>query len=113
MPIIPIQEIHSNQPPEIIYLFIDGGYLKRSYKDCTSQWFGNDVGDGRNIDFAAIKRHFKARKVFYYDCLDEIQNKNEKEEDFKARVFKQKDYFNQIRSLEGYHVKLGSLVGSP
>ncbi|NEN90679.1 MAG: NYN domain-containing protein [Okeania sp. SIO3H1] len=103
----------SNEPPEITYLFIDGGYLRKSYKDCTSQWFGNDVGDARNIDFAAIKRHFKAKKVFYYDCLDEIQDKDEKEEDFKTRVSQQKDDFNQIRSLEGYHVKLGSLVGSP
>ncbi|MGD1703513.1 NYN domain-containing protein [Dapis sp. BLCC M229] len=103
----------SNKPPEITYLFIDGGYLRRSYKDCTSQWFGNDVGDGRDIDFAAIKSRFNARKVFYYDCLDEIHNKNEKEEDFKARVSQQKDDFNQIRSLEGYHVKLGTLVGNP
>jgi len=103
----------SNEPPEITYLFIDGGYLRRSYRDCTSKWFGNDVGDGRNLDFAAIKSRFKARKVFYYDCLDEIKNKNEKDEDFETRKSKQKDDFNQIRSLEGYHVKLGSLVGTP
>ncbi len=101
------------KPPEITYLFIDGGYLKRSYKDCTSQWFGNGVADWRNINFAAIKSHFKAKKVFYYDCLDEIPNQDEKEEDVKARLSQQENYFNQIRSLEGYHVKLGTLVGNP
>ncbi|MEM1170639.1 MAG: hypothetical protein AAGJ08_16535 [Cyanobacteria bacterium P01_H01_bin.35] len=85
----------SNQPPEITYLFIDGGYLRKSYKDCTSQWFGNDVGHGRNIDFAAIKSRFNARKVFYYDCLDEIKNRDEKEKDFKSRVSQQKNDFNQ------------------
>ncbi len=103
----------SNQAPETTYLFIDGGYLKDKYEKATSKWFNNDIVDVINIDFAAIKWHFKAKKVFYYDCLDEIQNKNEKEEDFKARVSQQKDDFNQIRSLEGYHVKLGSLVGTP
>ncbi|MGD1808178.1 NYN domain-containing protein [Dapis sp. BLCC M126] len=102
-----------NQPPEITYLFIDGGYLRDKYEKATSKWFNNDIVDVRNINFAAIKSHFKAKKVFYYDCLDEIQNKNEKDEDFEARKSKQKDDFNQIRSLEGYHVKLGSLVGTP
>ncbi|NER06966.1 MAG: NYN domain-containing protein [Okeania sp. SIO3C4] len=112
--VVQVMERHpSNEPPEITYLFIDGGYLRRSYKDLTFQWFGNDVGDGRNINFAAIKSHFKARKVFYYDCLDKIPNKDEKDEDFKARLSQQENYFNQIRSLEGYHVRLGSLAGNP
>lgn len=87
--------------------------MRDKYKKAISKWFNNDVVELRNIDFSAVKKHFKAKKVFYYDCLDEIQNKNEKDEDFKARKSKQKDDFNQIRSLEGYHVKLGSLVGSP
>ncbi len=112
MPIIP-RQIISNEPPEITYLFIDGGYLRDKYKKAIYEWFNNDVVDLRNINFAAIKSHFKAKKVFYYDCLDEIKNKNEEDEDFEARKSKQKDDFNQIRSLEGYHVKLGNLVGTP
>lgn len=112
MPIIP-RQIISNEPPEITYLFIDGGYLRDKYKKAISEWFNNDVVDLRNIDFSAVKRHFKAKKVFYYDCLDKIKNKDEKDEDFETRKSKQEDDFNQIRSLEGYHVKLGSLVGTP
>lgn len=103
----------SNEPPEITYLFIDGGYLRDKYKKAISEWFNNDVVDLRNIDFSAVKIHFKAKKVFYYDCLDKIKNKDEKDEDFETRKSKQEDDFNQIRSLEGYHVKLGSLVGTP
>ncbi|GGA00590.1 hypothetical protein [Okeania sp. KiyG1] len=59
----------SNEPPEITYLFIDGGYLRDKYKRATSRWFNNDVVDLRNIDFAAIKWHFKAKKFSIMTAL--------------------------------------------
>ena len=99
------------QSSKVTYLFIDGSYLRESYIDTTSKWFGNEVGDDNiNIDFNAIKIFFDARKVFYYDYIDRIQGKYEDKIDFEDRVSKQKDYFNQIRSLEEYHVKLGNLT---
>ncbi|NES70664.1 MAG: NYN domain-containing protein, partial [Okeania sp. SIO2D1] len=79
--------------------------------DSTSKWFGNEVeNDNINIDFNAIKIFFNAQKVFYYDYIDRIQGKYEEKIDFEERVSQQKDYFNQIRSLEEYHVKLGNLT---
>jgi len=99
------------QPSKVTYLFIDGSYLRESYIDSTSKWFGNEViNDNPNIDFDAIKLFFDARKVFYYDYIDRIQLKYEEKIDFEDRVSQQKDYFNQIRSLEEYHVKLGNLT---
>ncbi|NES06305.1 MAG: NYN domain-containing protein, partial [Okeania sp. SIO2F4] len=82
-----------------------------SYIDSTAKWFGNEVEDENiNIDFNAIKNFFDARKVFYYDYIDRIKGKYEEKIDFEERVSQQKDYFNQIRSLEEYHVKLGNLT---
>ncbi|NET28381.1 NYN domain-containing protein [Okeania sp. SIO1I7] len=99
------------QSSKVTYLFIDGSYLRESYIDSTSKWFGNEViNDNNNIDFNAIKNFFDARKVFYYDYIDRIQRKYEDQTDFEERVSQQKDYFNQIRSLEEYHVKLGNLT---
>lgn len=99
------------QSSKVTYLFIDGSYLRKSYIDSTSKWFGNEViNDNINIDFNAIKNFFDARKVFYYDYIDRIQGKYEDQRDFEKRVSQQKDYFNQIRSLEEYHVKLGNLT---
>ncbi|NEQ76362.1 MAG: NYN domain-containing protein [Okeania sp. SIO2C9] len=99
------------QSSKLTYLFIDGSYLRESYIDSTSKWFGNEVeNDNINIDFNAIKFFFNAQKVFYYDYIDRIQGKYEEKIDFEERVSQQKDYFNQIRSLEEYHVKLGNLT---
>lgn len=99
------------QSSKVTYLFIDGSYLRESYIDSTSKWFGNEViSDNINIDFNAIKKKFDAQKVFYYDYMDRIQRKHEDKTDFEERVSQQKDYFNQIRSLEEYHVKLGNLT---
>ena len=99
------------QPSKVTYLFIDGSYLRESYIDTTYKWFGNEVeNDNINIDFNAIKNFFDARKVFYYDYIDRIQRKDEEKIDFEDRVSQQKDYFNYIRSLEEYHVKLGNFT---
>lgn len=96
---------------KVTYLFIDGSYLRKSYIDTTSKWFANEVEyDNISIDFNAVKIFFDAQKVFYYDYIDRIQGKYENKTDIEARVSEQKDYFNQIRSVEEYHVKLGNLT---
>ncbi|MEP0874144.1 NYN domain-containing protein [Trichocoleus desertorum AS-A10] len=91
---------------ETTYLFIDGGYLKDKYNK-TKQWF---EGNGE-IDFYKIKGYFSAKKAFYYDCLDNQRKAQESESDFSLRLFEQKQFFNSIQEVEGFHVQLGTLVG--
>lgn len=92
---------------ENTYLFIDGGYLQDKYEKIR-QWF---EGHGE-IDFFSIKAQFAAKKVFYYDCLDDQRKGNESEENFDLRLAQQKKFFNKLQELEGFHVQLGTLVGS-
>jgi uncharacterized LabA/DUF88 family protein len=93
---------------ESTYLFIDGGYLKQAYTDSVQHWFGN-LGE---IDFRLFTDSFKPHKIFYYDCEDKDQRANESENDFKARLKEQDDFFCKVREIPGCHVRLGHLVGS-
>jgi hypothetical protein len=43
--------------------------------------------------------------------LNDARNENEPEADFNARVAKQEEMFTAIRSLRGFHVRLGSVSG--
>jgi uncharacterized LabA/DUF88 family protein len=94
---------------EITYLFIDGGYLKEKSQTCVRDWFGHDG----EIDFLALRHAFGAYKTFYYDCEDRILNEDETEGELQARIKAQEAPFNRIRELEGFHVRLGHLAGSP
>jgi uncharacterized LabA/DUF88 family protein len=89
------------------YLFIDGGYLQDKYEKI-QPWF---EGHGE-INFLSIKGEFGAKKVFYYDCLDDQKRGHESQADFDLRLDQQKQFFNKIRELEGFHVQLGTLVGN-
>lgn len=90
---------------EIVYLFIDGGYLQTVYRDLFVPVFGTAY----TVDYEAVKRWFSARRVFYYDCLDDAPKTDETEADFKARVQRQQDLFDQIDKSEGVHVRQGWL----
>jgi len=64
------------------------------------------------IDFSRLYRVTQnVRRVFYYDCLNDIQGEKESESDFKLRVDKQQDLFDPIQGLPGFHVRLGSVSG--
>lgn len=52
------------------------------------------------------------RKVFYYDCLEDVKRDSESPSEFDHRVQKQLDDLNKVRSQEGFHVRLGSISGS-
>ena len=60
------------------YLFIDGGYLKTVYRDVFVPLFG----DKYVLDYKSIRETFRARRVFLYDCLDDIQRAGENDTDF-------------------------------
>jgi len=89
------------------YLFIDGGYVREVYSRHMKDFFGVDG----EIDFAAVRGGTRALRVFYYDCLDDIQKSGEVDGQYQARLRKQEGIFSEIQSLPGYHVRLGSLSG--
>src|SRR5678816_577126 len=92
---------------ETTYVFIDGGYLRKVYEPAMSDFFGSP-GD---MDFTQVKTGVGARRAFYYDCLNDIKKESETEEIFQQRVASQELFFAKLRSLEGYHVRLGTLSG--
>src|SRR5262245_40347507 len=82
----------SGRRADVVYLFIDGAFLKTVYRDRFQPIFGNQY----TLDFNRIKPRFNARRVFYYDCLDDVQKPNEDEAVYRERVQKQKDWFDEI-----------------
>src|SRR5438067_5819506 len=87
------------------YLFIDGGYLREVYRDLFDPLFGG----GYAVDYKSVKETFNARRVFLYDCLDDVQKAGESKADFDARVQQQQDYFDAIDKVDGVHVCYGVL----
>jgi len=89
------------------YLFIDGGHLRQHYSKAIREWYGNDG----EIDFIRLKLRYEAFKVFYYDCLDDLQREGENPKDYSERVTAQEMRFEAIGSVIGTHVRKGALVG--
>jgi uncharacterized LabA/DUF88 family protein len=90
------------------YLFIDGAYLREVYRKNIAEFFGV-AGD---IDFDSIRRSVGAIRAFYYDCLDDVRRANESEADLQRRLCDQEDILSKIKSLTGFHLRLGTLSGS-
>lgn len=80
------------------YVFIDGNYLRRAYEDTMRQFFPD--ADHRNIDFIALKNAVGAAKAFFYDSVDDDAP------DAAAR----REHLEQIRSLDGFHVREGTVT---
>lgn len=93
---------------EDTYLFIDGEYLRRVYNEAMQSVFNRDG----ELAFELIKHEARAQRVFVYDCLDDVRRTEESESAYEARVANQEALFDSIRSLNGIHVRLGSLRGT-
>jgi uncharacterized LabA/DUF88 family protein len=91
---------------EITYIFIDGAYLRTTYRETVRKLFGDQF----EIDFSAIKNSTVARRAFYYDCIDYAKKDTETAADCDARVRKQEEYLDTIDALEGFHVRRGHLA---
>lgn len=90
------------------YLFIDGAYLNKRYSEKMQDFFGSDS----EIDFRTVQLAASCRKAFYYDCFHDIQGDGETEDEFRKRLANQESFFDNVRSLPGYHVRLGTVTGS-
>jgi len=91
------------------YLFIDGEYLRLIYVSAMQRVFQVDG----EINFDWIKQQARAKRAFLYDCIDDERRSGEVEADFLQRVEAQESYFRKIGDLNGFHIRQGSLRGSP
>ena len=90
---------------EIVYLFIDGAYFRKVVENISNKYFR---GVNIPINYKALSSGFN--KTFYYDCLDS-RKKNESKKRYDKRCEEQKDFFNSLRMLEGFHVFEGTTYG--
>jgi len=97
--------LSSGQQEKVKYLFIDGAYLRSMLKHVSLRYFG---GDKINIDFLKLATGYK--KTFYYDCID-AKKSTEKRLDYEKRIGPQKELFNVLKLLPGFHVREGVLKG--
>lgn len=88
------------------YLFIDGGHLRALANEMLGRTFSSP---NVVIDFGRIRNTIQCGKVFYYDCLDE-QREREEVAAYAERSKAQREQFERIRSLPGYHVIEGTLA---
>lgn len=87
-------------PKELHYLFIDGEQLRCAAKEVGMDWFGKPI----DIDYRALQGH--CQKAFYYDCLP-ARAAGADEAEHTAKVDAKLSFFNQLRSLPGWHVSEG------
>jgi uncharacterized LabA/DUF88 family protein len=91
------------------YLFIDGEYLRRIYNAAMQSVFQCDG----EINFQEIKEEARAKRVFFYDCIDDEQRGGESVSDYQKRIGIQEAFFDGIAASGGFHVRLGSIRGAP
>lgn len=96
---------------EDTYLFIDGEYLRRIFDDAMRWMFLCPTRD-EDIDYTEIKRLAQAKRVFFYDCIDDEKQQNESEPEFQKRVRTQETFFTKLGELKGFHIRQGSLKGT-
>ncbi|CAJ8828369.1 NYN domain [Burkholderia pseudomallei] len=89
-------------PREVLYLFIDGGYLSARLEAFRKRWF--PAVERLEIDYGSISAGFT--KTFYYDCIP-AQKESETEEAYRSRRQETEMHFNMLRSLPGWHVSEG------
>jgi NYN domain len=89
------------------YLFIDGAYLRTIYREAMQKFCGVE-GD---LDPARVRYGGSASRAFFYDSLDDERRLGESDADFQSRVAAQEAFFNEIRAVNGFHVRLGSVTG--
>jgi uncharacterized LabA/DUF88 family protein len=96
---------------EDTYLFIDGEYLRRRF-DEAMRWMFLCPTQDEDIDYTEIKRFAGAKRVFFYDCIDDEKQSGESEAAFQNRVRAQESSFNKLGEMKGFHVRQGSLKGT-
>lgn len=87
---------------KVRYLFIDGGCLDSLLETMSNGLFG---GTKLEINYHRLAAGFQ--KVFYYDCLP-AKKHGENETDYQNRIQTKVDLFNDLRSVDRFHVYEGT-----
>ncbi len=88
------------------YLFVDGAYLRKHLEEWSRDFFS---GVRIELDFAQFAHGFQ--KTFYYDCLPP-KKKGELQEPYDERVRPQREFFNELKEVNGFHVYEGTTSGT-
>jgi len=54
---------------------------------------------------------FRGKRAFYYDCVDELRRQGESDSDYQERLQGQSRQIDEINTVPGFFVRLGSLRG--
>jgi uncharacterized LabA/DUF88 family protein len=90
------------------YLFIDMANFRKYFEETTEKW----AGVKGKINYQALVKTKDSKKAFIYDCINDIKNPNETDQEFNARLEQQEAEFAAISSLENTHIKRGSMAGT-
>lgn len=89
----------------VTYGFFDAGYVAREHKDVLDK-----IGLAGRVAYDRIGGPNRLRN-FVYDCLNTEPKDGESPEQLEHRIADDRAYFERVRSLEGFHLRLGTLVG--
>lgn len=93
-----------NRDPNLVhYLFVDGAYLRKVAELYATEFF---PGVTMLVDYEKLIYGFT--KAFYYDCLPPPAN-DESKEQHERRVATQDSALNEIRSVNGFRVFVGTM----
>lgn len=87
------------------YLFIDGQYLRQRHKEAMQTFFGVD-GD---LELSPMMQQARATRAYFYDAIDYVRLPDETDKAWEARVGSLEEFFAYVRSLDGFHVRPGSV----
>ena len=93
--------------PDDTYLFIDGEYLRRIYREAMQSVFCQDG----ELDPKRIRFEYDAVRAFFYDCLDDTKRAGESEKDYQAIIASQEALFTEVSKISGFHFRPGTLKG--
>jgi uncharacterized LabA/DUF88 family protein len=86
------------------YGYIDGGFLRERCGKAIRDVFGVEP----DYDFNMIRQTLGARRLFYYDCVEEPKA-NETQEEYSTRTAAQSRLLFSVAKANFCHVKLGTL----
>jgi uncharacterized LabA/DUF88 family protein len=93
-------------PREVSYLFIDGGYFRKTVEGVVERYCNSERF---SLDYSKLGSGFT--KSFYYDGPIP-RRRGEPLESYSVRLQEQVDLHNSIRNISGFHVFVGALVGN-
>ncbi len=95
----------ASQLTERTYVFIDGEYLRQRHREVMRDFFGVDG----ELELSPIMQQARASRAYFYDAIDYARLPEETDEAWEARIILLERYFSYIRSLDGFHVRPGSV----